>query len=99
MSRSARGNRRGTRGAVPDGTVPASAGAPADAATVLEAVRANPALRGAHVIVRDLILKGIESTPQPNLRSQMTQTLDEMLSGKVGFKALQGAPPLSARPL
>lgn len=91
MSRSARGNRRGARGAAADVSVTAASDAPADTATVLEAVRANPALRTAHVIVRDLILKGIESVPHTNLRSQMAQTLEEMLAGKLGFKALLGA--------
>ena len=62
--------------------MPAAAAAPADAHAVLEAVAANPALQGAHVIVRELIQKGIDAVQQPNLRSQMTQTLDEMLGGK-----------------
>ena len=95
MSRSARGSRRGgsnARGAVPDGSVvPASSGAPADAHAVLEAVAANPSLQGAHVIVRQLIQKGIDEVQQPLLRSQMTQCLDDMLQGQgVAFKALQG---------
>ncbi|KAL1507809.1 hypothetical protein AB1Y20_007417 [Prymnesium parvum] len=90
MSRSTRANRRGTRSGGADSGVAAGAGGPADTATVLEAVRANPDLRTAHVIVRDLILKGIEGVALPNLRRQMTQTLDDMLAGKLGFKALQG---------
>ena len=83
MSRSARGSRRGgsgARGMAPDGSVvPASSGAPADAHAVLEAVAANPSLQGAHVIVRQLIQKGIDEVQQPMLREQMTQSLDNML--------------------
>ena len=93
MSRSARGNRRGgtsARGAVPDGSVPAAVSGPADTATVLAAVRGNPALQGAHVIVRELIQKGIEVVPLPNLRVQMAQSLEEMVAGKLGFGALKG---------
>ena len=94
MSRQGRGRSRGGR-AQESGA--ANAAAPADPRQTLEAVKADPRLRGAHVVVRELIEKGIAACPLPNLRQQMVEQFTEMLQGKTSFAVLAGAlPHLSA---
>ena len=88
MSRQGRGRSRGGR-AQESGA--ANAAAPADPRQTLEAVKADPRLRGAHVVVRELIEKGIAACPLPNLRQQMVEQFTEMLQGKTSFAVLAGA--------
>ena len=97
MSRQGRGRSRGGR-AQESGA--ANAAAPADPRQTLEAVKADPRLRGAHVVVRELIEKGIAACPLPNLRQQMVEQFTEMLQGKTSFAVLAGAlpPPLLLLP-
>ena len=90
MSRQGRGRSRGGR-AQESGA--ANAAAPADPRQTLEAVKADPRLRGAHVVVRELIEKGIAACPLPNLRQQMVEQFTEMLQGKTSFAVLAGALP------
>ena len=54
-------------------------------------MKADPRLRGAHVVVRELIEKGIAACPLPNLRQQMVEQFTEMLRGKTSFAVLAGA--------
>ena len=95
MSRRGGSGRRTNGGrAVENGAMNSPPAAPADARTVLEAVAANPGLRsGAHVVLRDLIEKGIAGVQQPVLRQYMAEAFSGMLQGKgPDFTVLQGGP-------
>ena len=62
---------------------------------ILEMVAANSALQGAHVILRELIQQGLNSSiTQPTIREVASKALSEMVQGTgPSFAILQGARP------